>query len=82
MSGCGYLLKNIIANHGLLTEEHRCKSWFTCGNSFFSGIFYIYFTSKGTRISEKFPSVTFGSSGPEETGASIKEITRPEDDSD
>ena len=71
VSRCGYLLK-----------KHCCKSWFTCRNSFFSGIFYIYFTSKGTHISGKFPSVTFRSSGPEETGASIKEITRPEDDSD
>ena len=61
--------RNIVANHGFR-------------NSFFSGVFYTYFASKGTSILGKFPSVTFGNSGPEQIGASIKEITRPEDDSD
>ena len=62
--------RNIVANHGSLVEI------------VFLVVYYIYFTSKGTSISGKFPSVTFGSSGPEQAEASIREITRPEDDSD
>ena len=64
-----YVLKNHLLNHGLLVEL-----------KFFSSTFYIYFTSKEALISGKFPSVTFGSSEPEETGASNKETTRREDD--
>ena len=35
VSRCGYLLK-----------KHCCKSWFTCRNSFFSGILYLLYIKR------------------------------------